>query len=406
MFSAGCELSKSRLRQLKHVRNSFNSAISIIAIHVPRFDYERSPETVKRTLEELRITFPTLHDPDLEMWKRFDARTIPSVSLLKENGELIQGEHGTLTAAQFQDVFQSGPDIEPLPVEADSPNNSKDLVYPTHVAKSNDGFLAVSDPGNGLIMVSQHEPGAGTAQIMGYIDELLRPSAVIFSSSGTLIAADTDRGTVNEYNIESGQSRLLAKDLRSPGGLCFDTDGSLFISDGAANTIFRISAGSDSVDRFQKVAGNGDYGSTDGSSTTVELAQPNGMARTEFGLYFCESASSKIRMLTDAGNIVTKNGRPGFDWGFSDGIGSEALLQRPTDIASLGDGSLLISDTGNSTLRLLTDGHLSTVAIDGLIEPYGLFVDSDQTIFVTDAFNARILTVAADFGSAQELIFK
>lgn len=160
------------------------------------------------------------------------------------------------------------------------------------------------------------------------------------------------------------------------------------------------------MDRFQKVAGNGDYGSTDGSSTAVELAQPNGMARTEFGLYFCESASSKIRMLTDAGNIVTKNGRPGFDWGFSDGTGSEALLQRPTDIASLGDGSLIISDTGNSMLRLLTDGHLSTVAIDGLIEPHGLFVDSDQTIFVTDAFNARILTVAADFGSAQELIFK
>ncbi len=406
MFSAGCALSHSRIRQLKHVRNSFNSRIPIILIHVPRFDYEQSVETVRKTVEGLRVDFPTLHDPNLEMWKRFDAQTIPSVSLLQSSGELVSGENGTLSAQQFQEVFKSEVETQPAEVKADSPNTSKDFVFPTHLAKSADGFLAISDPGSRLIMVAKHTLGSENAEVIGYIDELLRPGDVAFTVSGTLLATDADRGSVHEYNIDTGKSRMLAKDLRSPSGLAFDDDGSLFISDAAANTIYRIAAGSESVDRFQQVAGTGEFGSVDGSSTAAALAQPNGMARTDYGLYFCESSSSRIRTLTDAGNVVTKTGRQGFSWGFSDGTGPNALLQRPTDIGALSDGRLVVTDTGNSALRIFDDGELSTIAIEGLSQPQGLFIESDDTILVADTANSRIVSITPDFHNAFELIFE
>jgi sugar lactone lactonase YvrE len=90
--------------------------------------------------------------------------------------------------------------------------------------------------------------------------------------------------------------------------------------------------------------------------------------------------------------------------GSSDGVGSQALFNNPTGIAVDGAGVVYIADTGNSTIRRVATGSVTTLAglpgIAGLRngsgveawfnQPKALALDSTGALYIADTGNAVV----------------
>jgi sugar lactone lactonase YvrE len=135
-------------------------------------------------------------------------------------------------------------------------------------------------------------------------------------------------------------------------------------------------------------------------------------------LYFCDTGNHRIRALSEDGMVrtVAGSGPETFDRDFEGGYSgdggpaTEALLQRPTDVAIDADGNLYIADTFNSCVRKVdSEGTISTVAgrcgekgsegdegpaTEALLNrPYGIALDLDGNLYIADTHNHRIRVV-------------
>ena len=108
------------------------------------------------------------------------------------------------------------------------------------------------------------------------------------------------------------------------------------------------------------------------SSTTLAwkrfLAQPSGLALDGNNLFFADSETSAIRVakIGPGGRVVTLTGTGLFAFGDRDGIGKEAVLQHPQDVASA-PGAVYIADTYNHKIKRmdLSTLRVTTIAGDG-----------------------------------------
>lgn len=95
------------------------------------------------------------------------------------------------------------------------------------------------------------------------------------------------------------------------------------------------------------------------------------------------------------------------------GDGGDALaaeLDTPLDVDAMADGTILIAEYGNSCIRAVKDGKISTFAGqcgktgfggDGgdklqalLNRPYGISVAADGSVFVMDTHNHRVRLIS------------
>jgi adhesin/invasin len=137
-------------------------------------------------------------------------------------------------------------------------------------------------------------------------------------------------------------------------------------------------------------------------------------------IFFCDTGNHLVRALRTDGTVETVAGTPpaAFDldnpggYAGDDGPATEALLQRPTDVAIASDGTLYIADTFNSCIRKVDpEGVITTAAGvcgergyrgDGgpatealLTRPYGVALDADDNLYIADTHNHRIRVVYA-----------
>ena len=122
-----------------------------------------------------------------------------------------------------------------------------------------------------------------------------------------------------------------------------------------------LAAGQDQV---RTVAGfAGEPGTLDGVAATARFNDPAGIAIGPDGTVFvADSRNHVIRAATLAGVVTTLAGEAG-EIGSSDGVGSTARFNHPTGIAVRPNGSIVVSDTGNHTLRqITTNGSVTTLS--------------------------------------------
>ncbi len=119
-------------------------------------------------------------------------------------------------------------------------------------------------------------------------------------------------------------------------------------------------------------AGDGSPGSNDGDAIKASFSGPAGLAIDSMGnLYIADTGNSSIRVLTQktvAGKkkieVATLLGKAGS--GFKDGAVSKAMISKATDIAVDNKGFVYIADTGNHRIRVLNSGLVTTLAGSGL----------------------------------------
>ena len=156
------------------------------------------------------------------------------------------------------------------------------------------------------------------------------------------------------------------------------------------------------------MAGNGSVGSSGdgGLAILAKLKFPSGVAvDTSGNFYIADTGNNKIRKVTSAGIITTVAGLGGVGDSGDGGSAILAKLKAPEGVAVDISGNLYIADTGNSKIRMVTSGIITTVAGNGnnqfsgdggpailaeLKFPEGVAVDISGSFYIADTHNMRI----------------
>lgn len=178
--------------------------------------------------------------------------------------------------------------------------------------------------------------------------------------------------------------------LNAPRNLAIGPDGRIYVADSGNHRIQVFDA------QGSYLSGWGEFGAAPG-----QFNEPWGLAVDEQFVYVADTWNHRIQKFTLNGGFVGAYGQSGSLDAASSSLG---LFFGPRAIVLLPDNRLLVTDTGNHRMQVMTrDGaFLQQVGSFGsqlgqLNEPVGLAVASDGTIYVADTWNGRIQQFLPEF---------
>jgi DNA-binding beta-propeller fold protein YncE len=190
-----------------------------------------------------------------------------------------------------------------------------------------------------------------------------------------------------------------------PSGLAVAADGSFIIADRLNHKIRRLNPD----DTVVTVAGSGFAGYLDGPAGDAQFAMPTGVAATADGvIYVVDSYNHCIRKIENA-EVTTFAGKCE-EPGYVDADGADARFNLPTDLLLMADGTLVVTEESNHTVRLITPAGTVTTSAgtgsggyhDGLLaqaqfkKPAGCLVDPVTSyLLVADRSNHRVRALAS-----------
>lgn len=235
------------------------------------------------------------------------------------------------------------------------------------------------------------------------------------SPDGTLSAFT---GCARGYSGDGGPA--LSAQFSVATGLAMDNSGNLYVADTDNNVIREISANG----IVTTVAGNGTagYSGDSGPALSAQLQYPQDVAVDSAGsLFIADTGNNVVRKVSASGILTTLAGTGAANFGGDKGPAASATLNSPWSVAVDGSGNLFIADYRNSRVREVSAaGVITTVAGNGqryydgaavgdlgpylgdgglatnaIIDPFGVRVDSNGNLIITDQVNNRIRRVNA-----------
>ncbi len=401
-WSMSCEASWERLDELSNLRREL-PGLSVVAVHSPRYPYERDSSLVQAALERHQIDVPVLHDADLAVWGRFNPGGWPAAILVDAKGRAVGAALGLnhlhhLAEGAAHCLQRSGQDIgtfdpkNPISrpeVSSESPQPSRrPLAWPTGISILANGRVAVVD-GHQRLLVYELDKRRRRGRLTHRFGLPSQPGKVAAWSDNSAAISLPRVGAVVGVDFDvDDEVVVLTNDLGRPQGITEDLDGSIVICDASRDCLVRISL----EGQIGPIAGSGVTGTADGPASRAELAQPVAVDRTHAGLVFVDAASNRIRLLTDEGDVVSVSDGDFDHRGLLDGPAHRALLQRPAGVAADPEnGSLIIADAGNNRIRRLHEGRLQTLGVVGLSGPEDVAILDDDLIIVADTGNSQLI---------------
>jgi sugar lactone lactonase YvrE len=265
------------------------------------------------------------------------------------------------------------------------------LIYPNGLALDDNGDLYISDIGAHAVFKLDRQGAltviAGTGEA-GYSGDggpavkarLHAPHDLAFDSEGRLLIADTynhrirriDRHGVittvagNGSAPNTGYGSAAPKDtLNNPQGIAVDRAGNILIADTYNRVVRRVDASGTMTIIAGSVAGlNGDGGPANEAQLNLPMAV---VASPDGSIYVTDAGNSRVRRITTDGKIQTVAGFGGGDGlggaGFAGdgGAGPKAKLFSPADVKIDTAGSIYISDSGNNRIRVISGGRAGAI---------------------------------------------
>jgi sugar lactone lactonase YvrE len=261
---------------------------------------------------------------------------------------------------------------------------------PYGICVDGNGVIYVADSGNniirkittsGVVSLVAGTPGSGgSTDGTGGSATFSNPTGICVDSSGNLYVADTGNNTIRKITSSGTSSTLAGSATQSgstdgtgsaglfsaPSGICIDSSGNLYVADTGNNTIRKVT----SAGAVTTIAGSPNAaGSLDGASSL--LKGPRGVAVDSAGnLYIADSGNSLVRKLS-GGVMTTLAGSPGV-FSYAPGTGSQALFDVPVAIASTSSGTLYV---GSTLAYVISQGTAATA-----VAPY--FTSQPQSVTV------------------------
>jgi hypothetical protein len=151
----------------------------------------------------------------------------------------------------------------------------------------------------------------------------------------------------------SGYRDGAAATARGDGvhGFALLPDGRVLVTDEHNNRIRMLSA---DLQQMSTVAGDGTFGYRDGAAAQAQFSSPTGLAVLPDGrVLVVDFLNNRIRALSaDLQQVSTAVGEGGY--GYRDGAAAQAQFFSPRDLAVLPDGRVLIADSTNHRIRILS----------------------------------------------------
>jgi sugar lactone lactonase YvrE len=230
----------------------------------------------------------------------------------------------------------------------------------------------------------------------------LSPRGLAIDATGALIVADT--GNSRLRSIAGGTVTTIGGALfdRPHAVAAHDTNGDIYIADTGNHVVKKLTpTGSLTI-----IAGNGTPGFANGGGTGAQFRSPSGIAVDIAGnLYIADTGNHAIRHITmSTGSVSTLAGQPGAP-GSADGASGVAKFRSPQGVAVDANGDVFVADTGNSLIREIRSGSVSTIAggAPGFVDatgaaakfnaPVALVLAGDSNLYVADTGNRAIRRV-------------
>lgn len=221
-------------------------------------------------------------------------------------------------------------------------------------------------------------PGTGSEDGMGEEARFAAPLGIDAKGSSVLIA-DTDNNRIrsahgsrvvtvvgsSEYRdaydraiggyLDGSNSAAL---LNRPADCLYLDNDRIAVAD-RENHAIRIVSSS----WVYTLAGTGEegYQEKEGGSY-AKFSRPSGLAADKNGtIYVADTGNHCIRKITKSGATSLVAGVPG-NGGLQDGACQEALFLEPEGIAVADDGTIYVADTGNQRIRKISGGQVTTIA--------------------------------------------
>jgi sugar lactone lactonase YvrE len=267
---------------------------------------------------------------------------------------------------------------------------------------------------------------AGTSGFTGATDgtgsaaRFVSPFGVAADTAGNLFVADRGNHTIRRVTPDgvvttvAGLAPLagsrdgsgMAARFNAPYGLAVDNAGNIYVTD-TFNTLVRRIDASGVVTTFAGVLASN--GSVDGSGDIARFNEPYGVAVDEAGAIFvADRFNHTVRRISTTGVVTTVAGSAG-EPGSADGIASAARFSNPMGLTIDRMGNLYIADSGNGTIRKLTNGVVTTIAgtagmagnQDGVggaarfFQPQAIALDGAGNLYIADTLNTSRFRTSA-----------
>lgn len=254
---------------------------------------------------------------------------------------------------------------------------------------------------------------AGFADGIGMTARFNHPSGIAVDRMGNVYVSDrenhsirmiTPAGVVHTF-AGTGQPGAddgfrLEASFNEPYGLVFDGDGNLYVSDVMNHSIRKIS-----MDGQVTTLAGGRRGYSDRPGDLAMFDHPHGITVDgQSNVYVADTQNQRIRMIAPDGTVSTVAGSGGD--GFIDGATAVAEFYVPIGIVLDRQGNIYVGDEGNSSIRKISHGTVSTLAGNGSFSfadgigkdasfnaPGALAIDSADNLYVADYLNNSIRRV-------------
>lgn len=402
--------------ELHELENEFPNDLTVVGVHSAKFANERDSENIRQAILRYDIVHPVVNDKDFRIWTSFAVQAWPTLILVNPRGQverIYSGEgNKEAIASDIRRVLKKyGNDINrtPLPMALEKAKEPETVLkFPGKLSYAKDSAIGeamwVSDSGhnqivafdvNGKELLRIGTGAAGAAD--GAYDKASfnAPQGVLYKDN-MLYVADTENHLIRQidlkakkvstiagtgvkgYNRFISHARALKTELASPWDLAFYPDSDhLVIAMAGTHQLWTYDIKGKTLG---VLAGNGRESIDDGSFPLNSLSQPSGLSVSGDKLYFVDSETSSLRVLSGK-EVTTLIGTGLFNFGYAEGKRSEALMQHPLGVYADGD-DIYVADSYNHSLRRygVKDGKLHNYAGHGLR-------GNDEGQIVTATFN-------------------
>ena len=322
------------------------------------------------------VTFTSDGTAYIADWNNHSIRQVKDGKMHTVIGGMVVGD-GPMVGSTITDRVPPG-----------APGSEIALNHPTDVKELADGRLLVVcwhnhklrhyDPTTGLVLVTCGA-GNGFAGDGGPAAQALlnQPSKAAIDASGNMFILDQRNQRIRMIDVNgiittvagtgtagfsgdggaplSAQFHFPAGPNPAPGGgLAFDSQGRLYVSDSINRRIRRIDFGTGTI---ETVAGtDSGYAGDGGQAAAAKFAYPFDI---DFGpdgrLYVADQQNNRVRAIDLTTGIITTvagNGTAGYSG--DGGNALDAALWEPSGIAFDASGHLYIADTHNNRIRRVT----------------------------------------------------
>ena len=319
------------------------------------------------------------------------------------NRVLVWKDSARFRTGDPADMVIGQPNLRTAVPNVDSPGSSK----PTSTSLSSPAGIAVN-PNDGTLYVAD----AGNNRVLRYP----RPVA----QSGRI----TPDAVIGQADFTTADSALVSSvSLKTPSGVAIGPNGDLFVADNGNNRVLEYGSGAGNGAAAIRVYGQPAMTSSIQPShfSAQTLSAPQGITvDPASNLYVADSGANRLLIFSNTQNAPVAGMPATFVLGQADfASGGAGSFRGPGDVAVDSSGGIYVSDRGNNRVLVYASlvflplagatpsgvvGQQSTTGTapnwdspdglataEGLYAPVGVYVDRQDTLYVGDPGNKRVL---------------